>query len=75
VKGAETTGFKTKSRRSTIAIMAKETGGSTIADTSRACSNEGSGENKYGDSTLHSESRVGIAQPICHGCGQGEKLL
>ena len=61
IKGAETTRSKIKPRRGTIATIAKEVGGSTIAGIGRACSNGGSGENKCSDGVLYSEGRIGIA--------------
>jgi len=55
--------------------MAKKAGGSTTAGADRACSNGESGENECSNGVPHSEGRVGTVQPICHGCGQGKKLL
>jgi len=61
------TGSKAKPRRGTMATFskasdkAKKTGGSTIVSTCKACSNGGSGENKYPNGTPHLESSVGIA--------------
>ena len=55
--------------------MAKKAGGSTTAGADRACANGESGENECSNGVPHSEGRVGTVQPICHGCGQGKKLL
>ena len=41
--------------------MVKKTGSSITVDASRTCSNEESRENKYSNSVLYLESRVGIA--------------
>jgi len=49
--------------------MAKEARNSLTVDSSRTCSNGGSGEDEHRNGVLLTEGRVGPMQPIYHGCG------
>ena len=56
--------------------IAKEAENASTAGNNGVCSNEGSGENRCGNSTLLTEGRVCSKKLICYGCGQeGEKKL
>ena len=77
----ETISFKVKQYKdtqttdATASSLAKEARSSSTVDADRIYSNRGSGKDKYSNSMLHSESRIGIIQPLYLRDRQEKELL